>query len=133
MALDEIHARRLETMATIFERALDRMELVLKSLEGGKAALSLQGAQIQRARERMEQMRRRIEDALERFSVSLTRPNPRQMLAAELSMLWVILENARPERMKGYGKELTPADRKSWEELIQTLLKNLAELRDCTR
>ncbi len=33
MALDELHARRLATVASIFESALDRMELVLKSLE----------------------------------------------------------------------------------------------------
>ena len=33
MALDELHARRLATVASVFESALDRMELVLKSLE----------------------------------------------------------------------------------------------------
>ena len=29
MALDELHARRLATVANVFEGALDRMELVL--------------------------------------------------------------------------------------------------------
>jgi hypothetical protein len=43
------------------------------------------------------------------------------MLVAELSTLWVILENARPERMTGYGRELTPADKADWENLIQAL------------
>ena len=130
MVLDERYARRLETLATIFERVLDRMELVFKSLEGGKAALPLPSPQIQRARERMEQMRRRLDDALERFSVRVTRPDPRQVLAAELSMLWVILENARPDRMKGYGREFNPADKRNWEELILALLEDLEEIRE---
>ncbi len=44
------------------------------------------------------------------------------MLIAELSTLWVILENARPERMKGYGVEFAPPDKAEWENLIQALM-----------
>jgi hypothetical protein len=44
------------------------------------------------------------------------------MLIAELSTLWVILENARPDRMKGYGREFTPQDKAEWEKLIRALM-----------
>jgi len=130
MPLDELHARRLATVASILEDALDRMELVLKSLEHGKVTSPIKAEQVRSARGKMEHMRRRLDDALQRFSVRLTRPDPRQVLAAELSMLWVILENARPDRMKGYGREFNPADRRNWEELILALLEDLEQLRE---
>ena len=133
MALDELHARRLATVASIIEDALGRVEVVLQSLEGGTATSPIKSEQIQKAREKMAQMRRRLHGALGRFSVRLSKPDPRQVLAAELSTLWVVLENARPERLKGYGKEFTPADRKSWEELMRALLEDLEQLRESTR
>ena len=133
MALDELHARRLATVASIIEDALGRVEVVLKSLEDGAATSPIKSEQIQKTREKMAQMRRRLHTALGRFSVRLSKPDPRQILAAELSTLWVVLENAMPERMKGYGKEFTPADRKSWEELMRALLEDLEQLRECTR
>jgi hypothetical protein len=133
MALDELHARRLATVASIIEDALGRVEVVLQSLEGGTATSPIKSEQIQKAREEMAQMRRRLHAALGRFSVRLSKPDPRQILAAELSTLWVVLENAMPERLKGYGKEFTPADRKSWEELMRALLEDLEQLRECTR
>lgn len=33
MSLDELHARRLATVATMLEGALDRIELVLRGIE----------------------------------------------------------------------------------------------------
>jgi len=135
MGLDELHARRLATVASVFENALDRMGLVLESLEdsGGDSASSLQGAQIQQAREKLARIRRRLHAALDHFSVRLDKPDPRQVLAAELSTLWVVLENSRPERMKGYGKGLAPAERRYWEDLVHSLLDDVEQLRICTR
>ena len=77
-------------------------------------------------------MRRRLSEALERFSVPVIKPDPRQVLASELAALWVVIENAMPERMKGYGREFTPADRKRWEQLIRALLHDLEQLRENT-
>jgi hypothetical protein len=131
MPLDELHARRLATVVNIVESAFDRMELVFGSLEKGPeaptSAISLE--QIRLAREKMESVRRRLRDAVERFGVRTRKPEPRQILAAELSSLWVVLENARPERMKGYGRKFSPADRAAWEDFIQYLLRAVAEIR----
>jgi hypothetical protein len=51
------------------------------------------------------------------------------MLIAELSTLWVVLENARPERMQGYGREFAPQDKAEWEDLIQALMHETDEMR----
>jgi len=133
MALDELHARRLATVASIFERALNRMEQVVKSLDDGNAISPVRTEELQRAKEKMEHIRRRLNDALVHFSVRLEKPDPRQVLAAELSTLWVVLENARPERMKGYGREYSPQDKRDWTNLIESLLGEVEELRRLTR
>ena len=131
MALDELHARRLATVASIFESALDRMELVLKSLESpyGDGPSPVQAEHIRLAREKMRTIRTRLSASLNRFSIQLRKPEPRQILAAELSTLWVVLENARPERMKGYGREFSPVDKADWEELIEGLMWDIEEIR----
>jgi hypothetical protein len=124
MALDELHARRLATVGNLFDAALDRMQLVLQSAEegadGGEASRHL-SQQAPFLRDRMATIRARLHDGLRHFSVRLQKPEPKQMLIAELSTLWVILENARPERMKGYGAEFTAQDRAEWENLINAL------------
>ena len=131
MALDELHARRLATVASIFGSALDRMELVLKSLESpyGDGPAPVQAEHIRLAREKTRTIRTRLSASLNRFSIQLRKPEPRQVLAAELSTLWVVLENARPERMKGYGREFSPADKADWEELIEGLISDIEEIR----
>jgi len=125
MALDELHARRLATVGNLFDAALDRMELVLQSVEespngGGASRVSAEQARF--IHDKMATIRSRLREGLEHFSVRLQKPEPKQMLIAELSALWVILENARPERMKGYGLEFAPQDKAEWENLIQALM-----------
>jgi hypothetical protein len=131
MALDELHARRLATVANVFESALDRMELVLEALEcaSGNGPLRRKDDQIHLAREKMEAVRNRLSQSLRRFSIQARKPAPRQVLAAELSRLWVVVENARPERMKGYGREFSPADKADWKNLIEGLMSDIKELR----
>jgi hypothetical protein len=131
MALGELHARRLATVASVFGSALDRMELVLKSLESesGDEPLSVKPEQIRLGREKMVTVRNRLSESLKRFSIQLRKPGPKQVLAAELSTLWVVLENARPERMKGYGMEFSPSDKADWENLIEGLMSDIKEIR----
>ena len=133
MALDELHARRLAVVASLFESALDRMEQALKTLERSDSTHPVRTAQFQKAMGKMEEIRRRLNEALEGFSVRLDKPDPRRVMAAEVATLWVILENARPERMKGYGRKLAPADGRIWQDLIDSLLEDLKQLRDFTR
>ena len=131
MALDDLHARRLATLISVFESALDRMGFVLKSLEsaGGGESSPVRAEQIRLGREKMTAVRKRLSEALKRFSIQLRKPGAKQVLTAELSRLWVVLENARPERMKGYGREFSPADKADWEKLIEGLMSDIKELR----
>jgi hypothetical protein len=106
------------------------MELVLKSLEsatGGEPS-PIQAEHIRLARDKVRMIRARVSAALNRFSIQLRKPEPRQILAAELSTLWVLLENARPERMKGYGREFSPVDKADWENLIEGLMSDIDEI-----
>jgi hypothetical protein len=106
------------------------MELVLKSLESASdEPLPPRDEQICQAREKMETVRNRLSESLRRFSIQLRKPGPRQVLAAELSRLWVVLENARPERMKGYGREFSPEDKADWKNLIEGLMSDIKEIR----
>lgn len=132
MPLDELHARRLETVMAMVANALDRIEHLLTSLEaGGPAARSarLTPEQIRGMREECDAIRRRLREAARRFSIRPHKPDPRQTLMAELASLWVILENARPRRLKGYGREFAAADKSDWEMLIQDLLREIESLR----
>jgi hypothetical protein len=126
MALDELHARRLATVVTVAEDALARIELTLERQgRGGRRAPARNHA----LRQKIASMRRVLERAVERFGLRPVRPEPRQLLAAELSSLWVVLENALPKRLKGYGREWEPADKADWEKSIQSLLHTVTELR----
>jgi len=132
MALDELYERRLATVFAVFEDALDRIELLLKDAEQGKERGGANGAspaEIVKMRDAAGRIRARLQAAAARFEVSRKRTHWRQKLAAELARLWVVLENARPRRMKGYGRELAPQDRADWEALIRALLAEIEEVR----
>jgi len=131
MALDELHARRLASVISVFDGALERMELVLRRLETGSPGepSDIMTAPIRRTREKMTAIRIRLAESAERFSIQVHKPGPKQMLAAELSRLWVVLENARPERMKGYGREFSPEDKADWDKMIDELMSDIREIR----
>jgi hypothetical protein len=131
MALDELHARRLATVISVFESALDRLDVLLKTLETGRGGepSDIKSEQVLRAREKMAAVRARLAASAERFSLRARKPRPKQVVAAELSRLWVVLENARPERMKGYGREFSPEDKADWDKMIEGLMSDIKEIR----
>jgi hypothetical protein len=133
MALHELHARRLATVASVIESSLDRIELALRAAEtAGRDPLNpgrLSRERVKRIREKASQMRRELRRGLNRFSIQRPRRALHQTLAAELSTLWVTLENALPKRLKGYGRDFDPADRVEWEKLIRDLLRDIEQIR----
>ena len=132
MALDELHARRLATVGNLFDAALDRMEQVLHSVEentDAREASRISAEQVQFIREKMTAIRSRLHEGLRHFSIRLQKPEPKQILIAELSTLWVILENAHPERMKGYGREFAAQDKVEWENLVRDLTRETELIR----
>ena|ERR1035437_657712 len=132
MALDELYARRLATIGNLFDAAFDRMDLVLRSADrsrdGGEASY-LSAEQTRFVREKIAALQSCLQAGLRHFSVRLQKPEPKQMLVAELSTLWVVLENASPKRMTGYGREFSPQDKADWEKLVQTLMQETEVIR----
>jgi len=133
MALDELHERRLATLISLFEDALDRIELVMSAAQHERANDAQPpptGDQVGEIRTTAAEIRRRLEAATQRFGVKRARPGWRQKIAGELSTLWVVLENTMPGRMKGYGREFKPQDQSDWERLIRDLLRDVDKLRE---
>ena len=133
MALDELHERRLATLVNLFDDALDRIELVLAAAQQGRpgdAEPPPTRDEVNMVRATAANMHRRLEAAVLRFGVKRARPGWRQKIAAELSTLWVVLENTMPKRMKGYGREFKPQDQSDWEHLIRDLLRDIDRMRE---
>lgn len=132
MALDELHERRLATLISVFESALDRIESLLAAAEQGRdtgAGPPPGRATIREIRGTADQIRNHLRVAAVRFGLQRTRPAWSQRMAGELATLWVVLENSLPKRMKGYGREFAPQDRHDWESLLQQLLQDIEEMR----
>jgi hypothetical protein len=133
MALDELHERRLATLMNVFDDALDRIELVLATAQqgcAGDAEPPPTHDEICEIRAAATNIRHRLATAILRFGVKRARPGWHQKIAAELSTLWVVLENTMPKRMKGYGREFTPQDQLDWECLIRDLLRDIDRMRE---
>jgi hypothetical protein len=133
MALDELHERRLATLINLFGDALDRIELVLATAQEGRAGDAQPPPthdEVNLIRATAANIRGRLEAAVLRFSVKRARPGWRQKIAAELSTLWVVLENAMPKRMRGYGRDFKPQDQSDWEHLIRDLLQDIDRMRE---
>jgi len=61
--------------------------------------------------------------------MQVRKPGPKQEVAAEPSRRWGVLENARPERMKGYGREFGTEDKADWYKLTDGLMYDIKEIR----
>jgi len=133
MALDELHERRLATLMNLFDDALDRIELVLATAQQRRAGHTEPPPtpdEVNLVQATAAKIHGRLEAAVQRFGVKRARPGWRQKIAAELSTLWVVLENAMPKRMKGYGRDFKPQDQSDWERLIRDLLWDIDKMRE---
>jgi hypothetical protein len=77
----------------------------------------------------IRQLREELHHFAEQCSLQRRPVDIRQVLNAELSSAWVMLENCRPKRMKGYGVEFDPTVRTSLEENVERLLARVVTLR----
>lgn len=132
MKLDEHHQRRLEATVQLIEESIARCE---RWLEGsGEGIVRVVRSSIDAPeRERLANELERLRAALERFAAHFElqeRPvDLAQVLNAEFSTAWVMLENCRPKRMKGYGVAFDPADAAALNDGIDHLLEQVEALR----
>ena len=131
--LHELPQRRLEATVSLVESGLDRMERLLaeggedgivRAVENGLAP-DLQASLLAEIR----QLRRELESFAQQFSLQRRPVDIRQVLNAELSSAWVMLENCRPERMKGFGVEFDSVTRDALDESVGNLVMRVLTIR----
>jgi hypothetical protein len=133
MKLHELHQRRLEATVSLVEDGLERMEHLLT--EGGQDRIvravegTISADERASLRESVHKLREALHLLAERFSLERRPLDIRQVLNAELSSAWVMLENCRAKRMKGYGVEFEPQARTALEESVEQLLAQVIALR----
>lgn len=133
MKLHELHQRRLEATVSLVENALDRMERLLSESTPGGIVRAVEDtvAADERASllDEIRQLRNELQRFAEHYSLQRHPVDLRQILNAELSSAWVMLENCRPKRMKGYGVEFDPMARAALEDNVEQLLARVLALR----
>jgi Ni,Fe-hydrogenase maturation factor len=134
MRLHEYHARSLEATLSRADESIQRMERLL--IDGGQDGVvrKIKGNLSQESREALlagvSSLRALLNSMVQNFSLQ---PHPldlRRVLQAELSHLWVLFENCRPARMKGYGQEFAQETRETLEKNVETLLAEILKLRE---
>jgi hypothetical protein len=133
MKLHEFHARSLEATLSQTDESIHRMEQLL--VDGGQEGVvrKIENTLSKESREallaRVGSLRALLASMAQTFSLQ---PHPldiRRVLNAEISTMWVLFENCRPERMKGYGQEFAKEARGALEKCVETLLAEILKLR----
>lgn len=137
MPLDEKIRRRLETAARLVEQRLLRIERLLAGAAGEERFRAVEGvlpvADRDALAEQAAAFRRELAALGQRLAL---RPQPaelRRLLEAELSSIWVILENCYTQRMKGYGVAFDDRTRAALDGEIAALLARVREMRSRLR
>lgn len=133
MKLDDHHQRRLEATVQLLEESIARCQRWLAG--SGEGIVRVVRTSIDESdRARLADELERLRAALERFAAEFelqARPvDLAQVLNAEFSTAWVMLENCRPKRMKGYGVAFDPADAATLNGSIDRLLGEVETLRN---
>src|SRR6516164_7243999 len=128
MQLHEFHARSLESSVNLADEAARRMERLL--LDGGQEGLvrpitdTLSAEVREKFLAQVRELRRMLVQLVGLFSLTEHPVDLRQVLAAEVSALWVIFEDSRPARMRAYGQEFSPEAKTALEDLVDRLAKH---------
>jgi hypothetical protein len=133
MKLHELHARKLEATVQLIEDGVSRSENLLRGAgqQGIVRAVESGLSEGERAEllEKLGEFHAALRRFAERFALERRPLDLRQVLNAEFSSAWVMLENCRPKRMKGYGVPFGEAERLALEESLEELLARVKELR----
>jgi hypothetical protein len=131
--LHEYHTRSLEATLSRADDAMNRMERLLLNSGQDGAVRKVEDTLSAEARETLLAQLRALRNLLaalaEAFSLQPHALDIRRVLDAELSTLWVLLEDCRPARMKGYGQQFAPEARTALEEHVEQLLAHVATMR----
>lgn len=132
--LHELHQRRLEVTFKLLEDSLERIEHQLSEKSFGHentGVVNTLPAETQAdLRRLLYAFRQGLREFAKRFGLQRHPIDIRQTLNAELSTAWVMLENCRPRRMKGYGVAFEEETKKELEASVEGLLLGVSKLRE---
>ncbi len=131
--LHELHRRRLEATVSLIEDALNRVERLLN--KAGRSGIvrtvedHLSHEQRTSLLRQVDLFRSELEAFAAHFALERHPLNIQQICNAEMSTAWVMLEDCRPKRMKGYGVAFAPAIAADLEQNVEALLERVRSLR----
>ena len=133
MKLHEFHARGLESMLILADESLLRMRRLLRERGQQGIVRQITNSMSERKRiemsEKVETLHRLFGKFAAQFSLEHRPLDLQRVIEAELSSLWVNLQDCRPDRMKGYGQPFSPEAQKHLERTIEGLLAQVEDMR----
>ncbi|HEV8384858.1 MAG TPA: hypothetical protein VGQ11_08295 [Candidatus Acidoferrales bacterium] len=131
--LHELHRRRLEATLKLLSDSLARIDHQLAGnapRDKEKGIVSTLSAEAQaELLAALAEFRGGLAEFSTHFELQRHAIDIRQFLNAEFSTAWVMLENCRPRRMKGYGVVFEEAAKKDLEANVEKLLLQVSKLR----
>jgi hypothetical protein len=131
--LHEFHARSLEATLILADESILRMQRLLR--EAGQKGIvrqvknSLSEGKLRVLLAAVEKLSRMFESFAEDFSLQQRPLDLRRVIDAELSSLWVVLQDCRPDRMKGYGQDMAPEAQDNLLSAVEKLLAHIEAMR----
>jgi hypothetical protein len=132
MKLDDRHERRLEATVQLLEESIARCRRWLTGTDEGILRVvraSLEPAERERLLREIDLFHAELHRFAAQFELEPRAINLAQLLNAEFSTAWVMLENCRPKRMKGYGVAFDPSTAAKLDGEVDELLDRVAALR----
>jgi hypothetical protein len=132
--LHEYHARSLEATLSRADEAIHRMVRLLTNAGQDGAVRKIENTLSKESREALLGQLRAMQVMLaamaESFSLEAHPLDVRRVLDAELSTLWVLFEDCRPIRMKGYGQKFPGEASAALEATVERLLGHVLTMRE---
>ncbi len=132
MQLHELHARRLEATILLLEESIARCQRWLNEESPGVLRVVRTGLDPERRSrllELLEAFRQDLSGLAQQFRLQHHPVDLVQILNAEFSSAWVMLENCRPRRMKGYGIAFDPEVARALDSAVDRLTARVEQLR----
>jgi hypothetical protein len=131
-SLGESHRRVIGSGMVIVDAAAVRALDLLEDRHSPAAMKVIEGSVTEREREYIRtgllQLQTLITAFARKYGLHPSKRNLRRILAADVSQIWVALEDSRPIRIRGYGTML-PSSAESLEADLQTMLQIASRLR----
>jgi hypothetical protein len=131
MSLNPSQLNALGVVLEQLERTLDEFEHLLDSPPAGVTyvvEVDFAPATVQQIHEKCRALREQIAEVAATFDVSRRHINVRRVIAGDMAIAWVNLQDLRPSRLRGYG-DVDP----SLTETLAPRLEKLGELATAIR